>query len=341
MSSIQNLLLIIVISLVLYLFNILSFIFIPLAFGLFGALLFSPLMRWFTSKRLPRLFGLIFIVLVISVIARGAYEVVYLATEELESVDAGFIDNATYRMNEITDKALDILGIEMDEAQEQITAFFKSDKVRSFLLGNVNNGLSFAINFISILLMSLFFMVLFLFGSIDVEKVLESLIFKEMNTSKEAYRKLEKNILVFVLVKLIISAITGFAYSVVAYSFGVSFPIFWGVLAFLLNFIQVVGPILSVVLLSLFATIEMGFTGGLIFFTLLLIAIQTIGGGILEPILMGKSLSMNTISILVMLSIWGFVWGIPGMILSIPITVVLKVILERFPSTKTFSDLIL
>lgn len=215
MSSIQNLLLIIVISLVLYLFNILSFIFIPLAFGLFGALLFSPLMRWFTSKRLPRLFGLIFIVLVISVIARGAYEVVYLATEELESVDAGFIDNATYRMNEITDKALDILGIEMDEAQEQITAFFKSDKVRSFLLGNVNNGLSFAINFISILLMSLFFMVLFLFGSIDVEKVLESLIFKEMNTSKEAYRKLEKNILVFVLVKLIISAITGFAYSVV------------------------------------------------------------------------------------------------------------------------------
>ena len=54
---------------------------------------------------------------------------------------------------------------------------------------------------------------------------------------------------------------------------------------------------------------------------------------------MGKSFSINVITILVMLMFWGFLWGVPGMILSIPITVLIKIILEQFPKTKVIANL--
>jgi predicted PurR-regulated permease PerM len=54
---------------------------------------------------------------------------------------------------------------------------------------------------------------------------------------------------------------------------------------------------------------------------------------------MGKSFSINIIAVLIMLMFWGFLWGIPGLIMAIPITVFLKIIFEQFPSTKNISDL--
>jgi predicted PurR-regulated permease PerM len=55
---------------------------------------------------------------------------------------------------------------------------------------------------------------------------------------------------------------------------------------------------------------------------------------------MGKSFSINIITVLVMLMFWGFIWGIPGLIMAIPITVFLKIIFEQFPSTKGIASLI-
>jgi predicted PurR-regulated permease PerM len=55
---------------------------------------------------------------------------------------------------------------------------------------------------------------------------------------------------------------------------------------------------------------------------------------------MGKSFSINIITILVMLMLWGYIWGIPGMIMAIPLTVFIKIILEQFPKTKLIADLI-
>ena len=69
--------------------------------------------------------------------------------------------------------------------------------------------------------------------------------------------------------------------------------------------------------------------------------VQIVFGAILEPVLMGKSFSINVIVIVMMIMFWGFIWGIPGMILSIPITVFIKIVLEQYPKTKKISKLIL
>jgi predicted PurR-regulated permease PerM len=138
----------------------------------------------------------------------------------------------------------------------------------------------------------------------------------------------------------LVSALTGIGFGLACYFFNVSFPIFWGLFAFLINFVQMIGSIVSVILLTLFAFVELDPTSTLLFFILTITLIQVVFGSILEPIFMGKSFSINVIAILVSLMFWGYIWGVPGLIMSIPITVFLKIIFEQFPQTKLFATLL-
>jgi predicted PurR-regulated permease PerM len=65
-----------------------------------------------------------------------------------------------------------------------------------------------------------------------------------------------------------------------------------------------------------------------------IIGIQVLFGGVVEPVFMGKSFSINIITILIMLMFWGYLWGVPGLIMSVPLTVFIKIILEQYPSTR-------
>ena len=92
--------------------------------------------------------------------------------------------------------------------------------------------------------------------------------------------------------------------------------------------------------MSLFAFVELDPTWILLFYILTIIAVQVIMGGVLEPVFMGKSFSINVITILVMLMLWGYIWGVPGLIMAIPITVFIKIILEQFPKTKAIANIL-
>ena len=120
----------------------------------------------------------------------------------------------------------------------------------------------------------------------------------------------------------------------------VCFPIFWGLFAFAINFLQMIGSVITVVLLAIFAFVEIEAGSMLFLFTLTITGVQALFGGVLEPIFMGKSFSINVISILIMLMLWGYIWGIPGLIMSIPITVFLKILCEQSEQTKLISELL-
>jgi predicted PurR-regulated permease PerM len=100
-----------------------------------------------------------------------------------------------------------------------------------------------------------------------------------------------------------------------------------------------VGSVITVVLLSIFAFIELETTSFLLFFIISITGVQVLFGAILEPIFMGKSFSLNVITVLVVLMFWGFLWGVPGLIMAIPITVFVKIILEQFSGTKAIASL--
>lgn len=181
--------------------------------------------------------------------------------------------------------------------------------------------------------MTTFFVILLLAESINFQKVLNSTLFKQNFSSIKIFIKIEKDILRFVKVKFVISLFTGVGFTLACLFFDIKFPIFWGLFAFLINFVQMIGSIVSVVLLSLFALMQIEPSTTLLFFILIIIAVQVIMGGILEPIFMGKTFSLNVITVLIMLMLWGYIWGIAGLILAIPLTVLIKIILEQFPNT--------
>lgn len=340
LKDIKTLLLFIVIPLIFYVLHILSTIFIPLSFGFFGALLFSPIMRWCEGKKIHKFVGLLMVAVIVFIIGIGVYEIFRLAGNELAGVNQQFIDKMNSRFDELVQPILNYTGNSLDEIGTRILSTLKTDKAIESIFGNVTSGIGTAANFLSMLILSLFFMVLLLAGSVNIPKVMKTFLLNdEEHSSSKAYKEIEGVVFKYILVKTFISLLTGLGFTIICYIFGVSFPILWGVVAFFLNFIQFIGSGISIVAISLFAIVELSLSGTWVFFMLLTIGIHVGTGGILEPILMGKSFSINTITILIMLALWGIVWGIPGMIISIPMTAFIKKVMGRNPGGKTFAKL--
>jgi predicted PurR-regulated permease PerM len=314
-------------------------IFIPLVFALFAALVFTPLMRWMMKKGIPNFVGIILVVIIISVGLKGGYEVIKLSGEEIANANEDFYQKLDDRLNDVISPITDLMGIEVKPEQTKLNAFLNNEKVQENLFGNVGNGLNFARRFLSMLLMTIFFTILLLAGSMNIQKVMELLIFKQQYASVKTFRQIEKDIFKFIVVKFFLSLFTGIGFSLACYAFDVSFPIFWGLFAFLINFIQMIGSVISVVVLTAFALVELNLTGTLLFFIIVISSVQVLFGGILEPVLMGKSFSINTVTVLFMLALWGFIWGIPGLILSIPITALVKKIMEQFPGSAVYAKI--
>jgi len=329
------LLLIIVIPLVFYLLKILSFIFIPLIFSMFISLLFLPLMRWLNKRKVPRPISILIVVLIIAGIFKIGGELVQLSSNEILSADNSFLEKAETKLVSIIVAVEAFFGIDRVTGEKVLLHYLQENN----LLNSFGTTLDFIGGTLSMTLMTAFFVILLLAESINFQKLLNYSIFKQKHTSVKTFIKIEKDIIKFVKVKFLVSLLTGVGFSLTCVFFGVSFPIFWGLFAFVINFVQMVGSVVSVFLLSLFAFVELDPTGTLLFFILIIIAVQVVMGGVLEPIFMGKTFSINVITVLVMLMLWGYIWGIPGLILSIPITVFIKIILEHFPKTKTMANL--
>ena len=326
------LLLIIVIPLVFYLLKILSFIFIPLVFSMFVALLFLPLMRWLTKRKIPKVISIFFVILlIVGGLIIGA-ELIQLSSRQIMSADTDFFVKAEEKITNLIIYLENVFGLELQKDKKILTHFLQKE--------NLGSTVNFLRKSLTMVLMTAFFVVLFLAESINMHKVLNKTILKKKYASVKTFMKIEKDLITFIKVKFLVSLLTGIGTGLVCLFFDVSFPIFWGLFAFIINFVQMVGSFISVIMLSLFAFVELDPTSTLFFFIVTIAGVQVIFGGILEPIFMGKSFSINIITVLVMLMFWGFLWGIPGLIMAIPITVFIKIILDQFPSTKRIASLL-
>ncbi|RCT55014.1 AI-2E family transporter [Winogradskyella sp. KYW1333] len=326
------LLLTIAIPLIFYLLKILSFIFIPLIFSMFIALLFLPLMRWLGRRNVPKFISIIIVLLLVSGGLRLGVELIQLSSKEILATKSDFFPKAEAKLADLLFYLTDNFGIEIGEDQNIFSQFFQKE--------NIGSTFGFLRKFLTTILMTAFFVVLWLAESINVHKLLNNTILKQRYTSIKAFMKIEKDLIKFIKVKFLVSALTGLFTGLMCVFFDISFPIFWGLFAFAINFIQMVGSFISVILLAIFAFVELDPTSTLFFFIVSISMVQVVFGAILEPIFMGKSFSINIIAVLVMLMLWGFLWGIPGLIMAIPITVFIKIILEQFPSTKVIASLL-
>ena len=330
----NRLLIILVVPLIFYLLHILSFIFVPLISSMFIALLFVPLMRRLQKKGFLKAVNVGLSLLLMVIFGVAAFIMLRLSSQEILSTQDQFLENAQAKI-EKSEFIQNYLTFDKEENTE--SSGFSLDKETTMQIAQP--VFKFISNLLPQLLMTIFFVVLWLSESINFESVMNSTFIKKKHTSVKTFRRIEKDIITFIRVKFLISFGTGVFTGLACYFFDVSFPIFWGIFAFAINFVQMVGSFITVILCSIFAFVDLDQSGSLVFFIFTITGTQVLFGSILEPIYMGKSFSINVIVVLIMLMFWGFIWGIPGMILSIPITVFLKILFEQFERTKVFAKL--
>jgi AI-2 transport protein TqsA len=335
LKTTNRLLLIFVIPLVFYLLKTLDFIFIPLVAAMFIALVFLPLVRWLKSKGSPKWLNIIIVIILFLVGFRMLGFVIQISSKEILATNDQFLEEAKIKLAELINGVEAFFGVEFLQGEQTLQSLITRENLSKNLLPTA----SFVTGTVSMLLTMLFFVLLLLADSIDVEKLLNSTLLKGRFTSVKTFRKIEKDLVTFIKVKFGVSLLTGIGVGVACWGFGVSFPVFWGLFAFLINFVQMIGSVICVAVLSVFAFVDLSLGNGLLLFVLTITGIQVLVGGILEPIFMGRSFSINVITILIALMLWGFIWGIPGLIMSIPITVFFKVLMEQFDSTRPYAEL--
>ena len=121
---------------------------------------------------------------------------------------------------------------------------------------------------------------------------------------------------------------------------GVDFAAFWAFTIFLLNFIPTIGSIIATLFPALLALIQFD-TFAQFFIVLVGVgSIQVIVGNFLEPKLMGNTLNVSPFIVMMSLTLWGSIWGIAGMFLSVPITVILLIVFAHFEKTRYLAILL-
>ncbi len=153
---------------------------------------------------------------------------------------------------------------------------------------------------------------------------------KASHLINQIYHSTNKYMMVKAFVSLA-TAILGYAVMVIV---GVDFAFLWALLIFALNFIPYVGSIISTLLPSVFAVLQMGAFWPFAWIFGSIMSIHLIIGNYVEPKVMGKSLNLSPLVVLIALSFWGAVWGLLGMLLSVPFTSIMLITFAQFPSTR-------
>ena len=138
----------------------------------------------------------------------------------------------------------------------------------------------------------------------------------------------------YITYKTGINLVTSLLVFIVIWAVGLDFPVFWAFLIFLMNWIPTIGSLVSVTMPTLFALVQFDHWTPILIILVGILAVQTLMLNIVEPRLLGRLLNISGLVVILGLVLWGTLWGIVGMVLSVPIMVSLIIIFSKFDSTK-------
>jgi len=152
--------------------------------------------------------------------------------------------------------------------------------------------------------------------------------------------QIDHDIRVYIRIKTTLAAITSaLAYSVMA-SVGVDFAAFWAVMVFFFYYVPTVGSILAIVAPAVLTLVQFDNLTPFVIVLLVFGTIQVVTANVVEPAIMGRSLNLSPLVVIVSLVVWGTIWGVVGMFLCVPITVVSLIVLAQFETTRPIAVLL-
>lgn len=297
-------------------------ILLPSALALFLAVLSLPVMAWLVNHRIPSGFATLITVLV-NVAVIGL--LILLASPSVAELQ----DN------------LDQYAFDLQERWGQLMAWMENstgvDLSDYLTVGIIDPGAVVDIARGTIGRIAQFLSTTFLVFLIMAFMLSEATVFPKKFRyisgaragDEDRFTKIATEIQSYLGIKTVVSLATGLVLGIWAYALDLDFPVLLGMIAFLLNYIPTVGSIIAAIPAILLSVI----TFGALFHVILVaggyIAVNIIVGNIIEPRWMGRSLGLSTLVVILSLLFWGWAWGPLGALLSVPLTVGVKILLEN------------
>ncbi len=164
--------------------------------------------------------------------------------------------------------------------------------------------------------------------------------FKNKRQAVEISQQIESDISAYLLTVTLMNAAVGIATGVAAAACGLGDPLMWGSLAFLLNYVPILGPLIGVVIFFLAGMLVIDSLWVAFVPAALYLTIHVIEGETITPLLLARRFTINPVLVVISLIFWYWMWGVPGAILSTPMLAVTKIICDRIEGLKPFGHFI-
>ncbi|MFC0308390.1 AI-2E family transporter [Gallibacterium trehalosifermentans] len=162
---------------------------------------------------------------------------------------------------------------------------------------------------------------------------------KQERKELENIQRVLNSVISYLAIKTFVSLVTGILVWTVLVILDVQYAVLWGTVAFLLNYIPNIGSVLAAIPVIVQALILNGYSESL-FVAIAFLVINTVMGNIIEPRMMGRTLGLSTLVVFISLIFWGWLLGSVGMLLSVPLTMAVKIALESSEKTKKYAYLL-
>jgi predicted PurR-regulated permease PerM len=310
---------------------------LPLVMAGLLSILFRPVVSTLRSWKIPMAVCLVVVLLIVSSAVWG----IYVISEAGVTSAIAKAPEYELRVAQLSDKASDWMR------DLTTTLYGRPTKLRlenvvniSTLTATAAQWLGSVVSFLSDAVLVLLFMVFMIPAGEFFPRKLE-LAMKDIDwfDASHVYHRVYTDVVRYISVKTIINIVNGLATWALLAALGVDFAPLLGLLSFLLHYLPNIGSFISTVLPAAVALLQFGTVGGVLTVAVPLIVVQGGIGNVLEPKVMGKSLDLSPVVVLFALVFWGWMWGITGMILSVPIMGVIKSILEAAAPTRPLAIL--
>ena len=302
-------------------------ILIPFTFAVFLSLLAGGPIVWLSKKGLPNFLSITLVTAVIILLFS------LLSLLLVASINEFTAELPTYRKNlqiVIGDLEIYLAQYKIDAAKI-IPAFNPGDYLVVFTK-TLKGAVQAVSGFVIVLIMMIFMVI----EGNSFRKKFDSSLGDQFDISK--FTGVAIDVERYLVIKTFTSFITGLAVGLLTYFMEMDFPLLWGLVAFLLNYVPFIGSIIAAIPAILVSLVMIPLSNVL----LLIAGYLAINIGIsnfLEPVLMGKRLGLSVLIVFLSLMFWGWVWGPAGALMSVPLTMIVKIIFEHSPQLSWVSTL--
>ncbi len=305
---------------------------IPFLLAVFLAMVTVRPTLWLQSHRVPSFIAVLIIVTIMVILLTVVGAILGSSIAEFTAA----LPNYQARLNVIIDQSLQFAArfIEDGETIENLSDVIDP----GWAMGLAANLLNALRDVLTNTFLILFTMVFILLEASGFRRKMQAAVGSNNENLGRASDFLQ-NLGRYLGIKTLVSIATGITAGLGTYWIGLDFPLLWGMFAFLLNYVPTIGSIIAAVPAVLVALIQLGF-GEAFSTAILFLAINTVYGTILEPRLMGYGVGISPLIVFISLVFWGWVFGPVGMLLSVPLTMTLKMALESSENTRWIAILI-